>query len=197
MRRYLEAAAKKLLAGELSDRECGVEAALIQELREGRLPNNRPVLFPLKSGVPYQFPVPITARGGVRPATGTQAGHVDILARHGRGRTSRLRIFEVKKADANDAAQALEQAVAYAAALDCLLRGSPAYAKLLGYPKSPMPLPKFEATAVVFDSKETRDQMSSAEADLGGPTELLDVKLSVLFYRWERQQDGVRRLVLK
>ncbi len=192
VRRYLEAAAKQVLSGDLMHRECGVEAALIRELREGRLRYNKPVLFPSKSGVPYQFPVPITARDEIRPAMGKHAGHVDVLARHGRGRTSRLRIFEVKRPDAGDAPGALDQAVAYAVALDCLLRRGHAYRKLLGYPKY---LGRLEATAVVADSNAARSEMSRAKARLGRSANSLDVTLSMLFYRWE-EQEGERRLAL-
>jgi len=51
-----------------------------------------------------------------------------------------------RKPDADDAAHALDQAVAYAAALDALLGRSSKYRMLCGYPQYP---PKLEATAVV------------------------------------------------
>ena len=191
VRRYLQRASEMATAleGDLADRECGVEAALIQELRDGNLRHNAPILFPTKSGVPYQFPVPITARGGVRAAGGRHAGHIDILARHGKGRTSRLRVLEVKKPDADDAAHALDQAVAYAAALDALLGRSSKYRMLCGYPQYP---PKLEATAVVADDDAIRRDIAAARERLAKRGGSLDVQLSALFYQWENAPGGRR-----
>jgi len=189
VRHYLQHASAKALEGDLADRECGVEAALIQELRDGNLCHNAPILFPTKSGVPYQFPVPITARGCVQAAGGRHAGHIDILARHGRGRTSRLRVLEVKKPDADDAAHALDQAVAYAAALHALLGRSSKYRMLFGYPQY---TPQLEATAVVADAAIIRREIAAARERLAKCRRFLDLRLSALFYQWENAPGGRR-----
>lgn len=88
--------------------ECGVETALIQEIKGPQVPKHRPVIFPVRSGVPYKSPVPISARDGVKRVVGATAGHVDALARRGRGPSTRLRVLEVEKPNAGDSGAALD-----------------------------------------------------------------------------------------
>jgi hypothetical protein len=192
VQRYLTAADCVAKKRDLLHRERGVEAALIQELKGKRiLPNHKPIIFPVKNGVPYQFPVPITARGGVRRSRGNQAGHVDVLARHGRGRP-RLRILEVKKRDAADAGAALDQAVAYAAAIDVLLDQRAPYQALYQALFAFNYRPKLEATAVVGDTPENRERVRKAHERLSKGPNKVGFRLSALFYCWEKSGNGHR-----
>ena len=88
--------------------------------RQDAVMEHQPVLYPLR-GLPFQFPMPIGARDC--PALGKAAGHIDVLARAGRGGRC-LRVFEVKGPNALDVPQALNQAVTYCAALRFLLEES-------------------------------------------------------------------------
>jgi hypothetical protein len=80
------------------------------------LMRHQPVLM---LGLPFQFPMPISA-SGARPevAKDDALGHADVIARFGSGH--RLRVFEIKKPQGK-ARFAVRQAVAYAAALQWLL----------------------------------------------------------------------------
>jgi hypothetical protein len=161
-----DATAKKTLA----NREAVIEADLLKAMtkrrpgdRQNALMNHQPVLYPLR-GLPFQFPMPIGARN--IPTLGEGAGHVDVLARAGRGGRC-LRIFEVKGPEANDVDHALNQAVAYCAALRFLLTDSPraeseSLYRVLGFRRHPAHHPRVEAVAVVKDTPENRHQVSAA-----------------------------------
>jgi len=165
VRRYLQRASEMATAleGDLADRECGVEAALIQELRDGNLRHNAPILFPTKSGVPYQFPVPITARVAYgRPGDGMRATSTSwrVMARVGRAACVSSKS---RSPTPTTRRTPLDQAVAYAAALDALLGRSSKYRMLCGYPQYP---PKLEATAVVADDDAIRRDIAAARERL-------------------------------
>jgi hypothetical protein len=110
-------------------KEALVQSAIFRDLAEAAsakkqesLLRHQPVLL---NGLPYQFPLPITASGEEpRVAKGIKLGYADVLARQGNG--SRLRVFELKRPKASDARFALAQAVAYAAALEVMLQARPA-----------------------------------------------------------------------
>jgi hypothetical protein len=173
----------------LANREAIIEADLLRAMtkrrpgdRQDALMNHQPVLYPLR-GLPFQFPMPIGARN--IPTLGEGAGHVDVLARAGRGGRC-LRIFEVKGPEANDVDHALNQAVAYCAAVRFLLTHSPRAEsellyRVLGFRRHPAHHPRVEAVAVVKDTPDNRHQVSAAAKILedGSPSPF---RLLALFY---------------
>ena len=136
--------------------------------------SHQPVLYPPR-GLPFQFPMPIGARAA--PTLGQGTGHVDVLARAGRGGRC-LRVFEVKRPNASDVEHALHQAVAYCAAVRFLLTESTrpeseVLYKVLGFRGQPAKAPRVEAVAVVNDTPVNRERISAAavvlEADSPSP----------------------------
>ena len=98
--------------------------------------------------------------------------------------------MELKAPGARDEGTALDQAVAYCAALECLLERRECFGKLLGYAN---PRPPLEATAVVHHSDAARrtlktrlDQLAESRASFPR------LKLSVLLYQWAPQEGGFR-----
>ena len=149
------------------------------------------VRYPARTniGVPYQLPVPIRARGGAGALVGDGTGHTDLLTRKGLGRSSRLRVLEVKGPRAGDVSTALDQAVAYAAAVRFLMDRGVWYPRLLGYPNYTPPL---EATAVVGDSAEARAEVEYALEGLSRSKGTFpNLRLSALFYHWEPAASGL------
>jgi len=80
----------------------------------GTLKNIQPVLW---AGCPFQFPLPISGNTGV-PKPGK--GNIDILARRGTGKGTRISIWELKKPGTS--AHAIEQAYIYSVTLIKMLR---------------------------------------------------------------------------
>ena len=124
--------------------------------------------------------------------TGRSAGHTDLLTRKGRGRSSRLRVLELKAPGAQDEGSALDQAVAYCAALECLLERGEGFGELLGFAN---PHPPLEATAVVEHSDEASRTLRKgldrlAESRASFPR----LRLSALLYEWKPQDRGFRVL---
>ncbi|GAF92578.1 unnamed protein product, partial [marine sediment metagenome] len=79
----------------------------------------RPVLIAGK--IPFQMPVPISGRGGKpKYQEGPQAGHIDILARHGKSKPS-LTIIELKR-PGGQYDNALSQAFIYTVTLSFLIQ---------------------------------------------------------------------------
>ena len=79
----------------------------------------RPVLIAGK--IPFQMPVPIAASGGTpKYQKGPQAGHIDILARHGKSKPA-LTVIELKK-PGGKYDKALSQAVIYTLTLSYLIQ---------------------------------------------------------------------------
>lgn len=192
VRRYLEKAAVTAQDGALASRESAVQAALIRSMKENgeAWRNQALVKYPAGRGVgvPYQFPIPITAREGVASVGGSHSGHADLLTRKGRGRHTRLRVLEIKGPGAGDVAQSLVQAVAHAAALQLLLARGDWYPELLGFPNY---IPSLEATAVVADSARARKQLEASLESLGrAASSFPKLRLSALFYTWEPSASG-------
>lgn len=95
---------------------------------KGTLKNIQPVLF---AGFPLQFPLPISGNTGKPEAGG---GHIDILARRGTGKGTRISIWELKKPNAT--AHAIEQAYIYAVTMIKMLRSESEetwYKKIIGF----------------------------------------------------------------
>lgn len=85
------------------------------------LVDHQPVLI---MGLPFQFPLPVSASGKVLQVSGGKGtaalAHADVIARQGRGRATKLKVVEIKK-PGGIAGGALAQAVAYAATVKELL----------------------------------------------------------------------------
>jgi hypothetical protein len=110
---------------------------------------------------PVQYPVPISANTG-RPRA--SRGNIDILARRGGGRGTRLSVWELKRPDALGAFQkALAQAYIYAVTLALMLRGDGGgeWYRLFGF-RGPVP----ESLAVEAVAVVTEDQAKRAGAAL-------------------------------
>jgi hypothetical protein len=68
-------------------------------------------------GLPFQFPVPISGNTGVPKVTN---GHIDILARRGTGKGTKISVWELKRPTIT--AHAIEQAYIYSVSLLKMLR---------------------------------------------------------------------------
>ncbi len=112
-------------------------------------------------------------------------GHIDVLARLGRGGKG-LRVYELKAPKA-DASGALDQAVAYVAALRFVLDQEDdavkAWWTLIGFSAPPRRKPDFEAFAFVADTPKNVkavnaaiERLNSANAD--------GIKLDAMYYQW-------------
>ena len=192
VRIYLERAEEMARRGALGTQEAAVEAATIRSILKDRTQWRHQALvrYPARTnmGVPYQLPVPIKARGGAGALVGDGAGHTDLLTRKGLGRSSRLRVLELKGPRAEDVSTALDQAVTYAASLRIQMDRGEWYPRLLGYPKYTPPL---EATAVVADSETARAEVGDALHSLNRSTDSFPkLRLSALFYRWKPAASG-------
>ena len=108
------------------------------------------------------------------------ADHVDVLARQGRGRA--LRVFDVKRIAAGDVKHALDQAVAYCAAIQFMLKAdlSGPLRSLMGFKRDAVRLPALEAVAVVNDTRENRDAIQASARRLADDD--VPFKLFALFY---------------
>jgi hypothetical protein len=187
--------ARSLVQGRL--REATVESALLVEMSKRRSKGKPvPLLWhqPVRlAGLPFQFPLPISARGELQLPEGNTAGHADIVARAGHGGRTRLRVFEVKAWNALDIGHALEQAVAYCAALEYLLARFPAaYFSVFGFGGVPRKV-TLDAVAFIPDTQAARRIARVAANRLaGGGTHF---GLSSQFFRWDGQDDS-RSLVV-
>lgn len=111
-------------------------AADTREKFGGTLKHIQPVLL---AGCPFQFPLPISGSEGVpKPSK----GNIDILARRGTGRGTKISIWELKKPDTT--VHAIEQVYIYAVTLIKMLRsqhndsGRTWYQDIIGF-KSDVP----------------------------------------------------------
>jgi len=142
-------------------REAEVESLLLLEMSKGAKSEGKPdrLLWhqPVKlAKLPFQFPLPIGPRKELQIAGGSSAGHADVIARARTASRQRVRIFEVKKAAADDIGHALDQAVAYCAALDHLVVHYPEiYFSALGF-SHPRKTLRLDAVAFVPNSKTNR-----------------------------------------
>jgi hypothetical protein len=191
VRHYLNSVAATIQA---KSREATVESAFLELARrkrggeaKGSLAGYQPVLL---AGLPFQFPLPISARSGVRLTRGSgAAGHMDVVLR---GPGGRLMVIEVKKDRASDVEHALAQAVAYCAALRFLLGYSKIYYPTLGYRRTGKP-PRMRATVLVHDDPRTQTSVRQAAEGLNADNHYFD--LSAFFFCWEQSSNG-RQLVV-
>jgi len=161
--------------------EASVESDLIFRMKSGsggswRL--QQPVCL---AGMPLQVPLPITAS---RPEPRLGDGHIDVLARLGRGGKG-LRVYEVKAPGAR-VEKVLNQAVAYLVALKFLLTQDDAVARrawwrLLEFSKQPNHMPRLEAFAYVADNPENRSRLAKACRKLA-PANRENIFVDAMFY---------------
>lgn len=157
--------------------EAAVEASFLSLLGRGERALERPVCL---AGCPLQIPLPISA-SGEEPVL-SPSGHLDVLARLGRGGKG-LRLYELKRPGAS-VAHALDQAVAYAAALRVLLTQEDQalpWWRIIGFGSVPRRFPALQAATLVQDSPKNRETVGRAlerlsrEADPG-------IKLGAYYY---------------
>jgi hypothetical protein len=141
--------------------EADVESALILQMKRTRgewRGEQQPVCL---AGLPLQLPTPVSA-SGANPVP--RVGHIDVLARLGRG-GKKLRVYELKAPNAG-ASRALDQAVAYVAALRFVLaqkdEAVKAWWALIGFSAPPRRMPDFEAFAFVADTLKNIEAVDAA-----------------------------------
>jgi hypothetical protein len=143
--------------------EAAVEASLLSMLlQRGARRVEQPVCL---AGCPLQVPLPISA-SGVDPVLST-SGHLDVLSRLGRGGQG-LRLYELKRPSA-PVGHALDQAVAYAAALRFVLSQGPqslGWWQLIGFGGIPRRMPVIQAVTLVKDSQRNRELLAGAKERL-------------------------------
>lgn len=143
----------------------------------------RPVLIAGK--IPFQMPVPISGSGGKpKYKEGPQAGHIDILARHGKSKPS-LTIIELKK-PGGLYANALSQAFIYTVTLSFLIQNTSiefrnTLWRLCGYGGKIYSNVKFNCVvAIPKESKNQYDQeLSKKKPDIQDS----NISLKYLIYR--------------
>lgn len=112
------------------------------------------------AGCRFQFPLPISASTG-RPKN--SRGNIDILARRGKGRGTRLSVWELKAPD--KMASSIEQAYIYTVTLLKMLRspsGSFWYQKVFGFKGDvPKKLTVESVVAVCFSSKNRKKEFEA------------------------------------
>jgi hypothetical protein len=174
--------------------EAEVESALLLELSKTSRRSGKPPLLLLHQPVklaklPFQFPLPISARKEPRVAGGKNAGHADVIARARTAGRLRIRLFELKQRGAADIDHALDQAVAYCAALDHLATNHPQICgPALGFGGAMRAL-RLDAVAFVPDSESSRyDVHAAARRLLAGGSSF---GLCGMFYTYE---DGVLKI---
>jgi hypothetical protein len=141
--------------------EAKVESALILKMKRPGCEwrgEQQPVCL---AGLPFQLPLPVSA-SRADPVLGD--GHIDVLGRLGRGGKG-LRVYELKAPRAG-ASGALDQAVAYVAALKFVLTqeevAAEAWWRTIGFSARPRRMPAFEAFAFVADTPKNRKAMDAA-----------------------------------
>jgi hypothetical protein len=124
---------------------------------DGTLKNIQPVLW---AGCPFQFPLPISGSRGVPKPT---EGNIDILARCGTGKGTRISIWELKKPGTT--AKAIEQVYIYSVTLIKMLRsasGAEWYQDIIGFKgKVPDKLTIESVIAVRIKSQRQQDIFTS------------------------------------
>lgn len=159
--------------------EAEVESALIFKMKQPGgewRGEQQPVCL---AGLPFQLPLPVSASGADLKVGN---GHIDVLARLGRGGRG-LRVYKLKAPKA-DASGALDQAVAYVAALKFVLAqkvAAEAWWRLIGFSSPPRRKPAFEAFAFVADTPKNRNAMVAAKERLCSANKH-GVKLGAMYY---------------
>lgn len=110
------------------------------------------------SGLPFQFPVPISGNSGVPRLT---KGNIDILARRGTGKGTKISVWELKRPAVT--AHAIEQAYIYSVTLLKMLRtpksGDIWYRDIIGFGCNvPGKLRIESVVAVSIASKQNRER---------------------------------------
>ncbi len=143
----------------------------------------RPVLIADK--IPFQMPVPIAARGGIpKYQKGPQAGHIDILARHGKSKPT-LTVIELKR-PGGQYDNAMSQAFIYTVTLSYLIQkadselGSTLW-RLCGYGGKIYSNVKFNS--VVAIPEESKDLYNKELERLLPDIEGSNISLKYLVYR--------------
>lgn len=162
---------------------------------KGTLKNIQPVLF---ASFPLQFPLPLSGNTGEPKST---RGNIDILARRGTGKGTKISIWELKKPNAT--AHAIEQAYIYAATLIKMLRsksGETWYKKIIGFNgKLPDKLTIESVIAVSFTGEKKKTDFveklekfkKKNEFQIGNDT----IKLYVAHYRYEPNKNGTPLII--
>lgn len=123
---------------------------------EGTLSNIQPVML---AGCPFQFPLPISGNSGTPKAV---RGNIDILARRGIGKGTKISIWELKKP--GHPGKAIEQSYIYAVTLLKMLRsksGKIWYQDIIGF-KSDIPQ-RLSIEVVVSVSIEDKQKVKFLE----------------------------------
>jgi len=151
---------------------------------DGTLNNIQPVLW---AGCPFQFPLPISGNTGV-PKFGK--GNIDILARHGSGKGTKISIWELKKP--NTTAHAIEQAYIYSVTLIKMLRSKPWgdfwYNNIIGFKgKVPDKLSIESVVAVSIKSERSKRAFTAKLQEFKAKNSLKvgndSIKLFVAYYQ--------------
>ncbi|MEW6078312.1 MAG: hypothetical protein AB1724_10900 [Thermodesulfobacteriota bacterium] len=103
-----------------------IETKIIEAMKNPPTKRGMPGIQPvLIVGCPLQVPLPVKACNG-KPEPSNRGGNIDILARRGRGRGTRLSVWELKKPGLSTQAliKAIKQNLIYASSLVMMLRSS-------------------------------------------------------------------------
>lgn len=163
----------------------------------GTLKNIQPVLL---AGCPFQFPLPISGNTG-KPQP--KNGHIDILARRGTGKGTRISIWELKKPGTT--AHAIEQAYIYSVTLIKMLRSTSGafwYQNIIGFKgKVPNKLVIESVIAVCIKTEPGRLAFTSKLQKFKAENSLKvgnndTIKLYVAYYEEEplRVEKGIQKI---
>ena len=142
-----------------------IESEILQHMKNrtgskfnGTLRGIQPVTL---GGLPFQLPVPISGHTGIPQLRKNSHGNIDILARRGTGRGTRISVWELKRPD--EEAQAIKQAYIYSVTLLKMLRmpqsGEIWYNDIIGFRgKIPCKLAMECVVALSFASAKTREK---------------------------------------
>jgi hypothetical protein len=152
--------------------EHSVETRFIEEMlgNSSKFANSFRDIQPVGiAGFPFQCPVPLSASGGSPKPT---RGNIDILARRGRGRGTKLSVWELKAPRA--LAHAVEQAYIYAVTLALMLRapGGLAWYHTFGFSSATLPT-RLALEAVVAVTEDQRPKVEKAARRLVQSTPLV------------------------
>ena len=157
----------------------------------GTLKNIQPVLL---AGCPFQFPLPISGNKG-EPKIGKGnkpgKGNIDILARRGTGKGTRISIWELKKPNSRD--HAIEQAYIYAVTLIKMLRspqsGAIWYNNIIGFKGNIPNSLTIESVVAVSIDKRNHTAFESKMRNFKEANSLTvgndNIKLCVAYYEYE------------
>jgi hypothetical protein len=120
-RRYYQCLDHSKYHSSVKSEEHHIESEFLRHMKDptggkfnGTLRGIQPVML---GGLPFQFPVPISGNTGVPKLTN---GNIDILARRGAGKGTKISVWELKRP--NTTADAISQAYIYSVTLLKMLR---------------------------------------------------------------------------